>query len=184
MKKHLFTLSVIVCAIFLASCSLTKRHYTNGYYVAHNTGKSSTTKSKEQISDKGKKQSLYTTQSIYDSKSLDNPKPISFAADEVITANNKKTSDKITPVPTHKKHEGYNVAKIFQEENAKSFRVKKAKPDSLASDALSLFWIIILILLILWLVAILTGGWGLGDFVHILLVVALILLILWILRVI
>ena len=183
MKKHLFTLSLIAC-IFLASCSLTKRHYTNGYYVAHNDGKPSLTKSKEQIANKEKKQPLYTAQNIHDNKSVDNPQPIPLAADEVVAASNKNTPDKIAPAPAHKKHEGYNVPKIFQQENEKSFQAKKAKPDELVVDALSLFWIVILILLIVWLVAILTGGWGLGDFVHILLVVALILLILWILRVI
>jgi hypothetical protein len=184
MKKHLFAWSIIACAIFLASCSLTKRHYTNGYYVAHNAGKSSTAKNKEQITDKKKQQPLYSAQNIYDNSGVDNPKPISLTANEIVAANNKETPAKITPAPAYKKHEGFNVPKIFQAENAKSFQVKKADPDSLASDALSLFWIIILILLILWLVAILTGGWGLGDFVHILLVVALILLILWILRII
>jgi hypothetical protein len=183
MKKHLFTLSLIAC-IFLASCSLTKRHYTNGYYVTHNDGKPSLTKSKEQITYKEKKQSLHTAQNIYDNKSVDSPQPISLAANEAIAANNIKTPDKTAPAPAHKKHEGYNVPKIFQQENAKSFQAKKAKPDELVVDALSLFWIVILILLILWLLAILTGGWGLGEFVHILLVVALILLILWILRVI
>jgi len=184
MKKHLLTITVIACVIFLASCSLTKRHYTNGYYVGHNSGKSSINKSKEQITNKDKKQPLYAVRNLDGNRSLDNPKSISFAVDEIVAVTNKKTTNKITPITLHKRHEGYDVAKIFQKENSKSFRVKKLDPDSLAADALSLFWIIILILLILWLVAILTGGWGLGDFVHILLVVALILLILWILRII
>ncbi|ASS49304.1 MAG: hypothetical protein A3D31_03735 [Candidatus Fluviicola riflensis] len=51
-------------------------------------------------------------------------------------------------------------------------------------DGLSLFGIIILIILILWLVGAISGGWGLGGLIHILLVIALILLILWLLRII
>lgn len=53
-----------------------------------------------------------------------------------------------------------------------------------SEDGLSLFGIIILILIILWLVAVLSGGWGLGGFINILLIIALILLILWLLRII
>jgi hypothetical protein len=50
--------------------------------------------------------------------------------------------------------------------------------------ALSLIWIVILVLLILWALGLLAGGWGLGGLINILLVIALILLILWLLRII
>lgn len=50
-------------------------------------------------------------------------------------------------------------------------------------DGLSLFWIVILVLLILWALGVIGGGWGLGGLIYILLVIALILLILWLLRV-
>lgn len=53
-----------------------------------------------------------------------------------------------------------------------------------SDDGLSLFGIIILILIVLWLVGAISGGWGLGGLIHILLVLALILLILWLLRII
>ncbi|MDH4471143.1 MAG: DUF5670 family protein [Fluviicola sp.] len=53
-----------------------------------------------------------------------------------------------------------------------------------SEGGLSLFGLVILILVILWLVAVLSGGWGLGGLIHVLLIVALILLILWLLRII
>lgn len=59
----------------------------------------------------------------------------------------------------------------------------KTKPVP-ASGALSLLWIVIVVLLILWLLGLLAGGWGLGGLINLLLVVALILLILWLLRII
>jgi hypothetical protein len=52
-----------------------------------------------------------------------------------------------------------------------------------AGAALSLLWIVIVIILILWLVGILAGGFGLGGLLNILLIVALVLLILWLLRI-
>jgi cobalamin biosynthesis Mg chelatase CobN len=53
-----------------------------------------------------------------------------------------------------------------------------------SEGGLSLFGLVILILVILWLVAVLSGGWGLGGLIHVLLIIALILLILWLLRII
>ena len=61
---------------------------------------------------------------------------------------------------------------------------KQSNSARTSEDGLSLFGIVILILLILWLVGAISGGWGLGGLIHILLIVALILLILWLLRVI
>jgi len=52
-----------------------------------------------------------------------------------------------------------------------------------AGAALSLLWIVIVIILILWLVGILAGGFGLGGLLNILLIIALVLLILWLLRI-
>ncbi|MBK6834313.1 MAG: lmo0937 family membrane protein [Bacteroidetes bacterium] len=53
-----------------------------------------------------------------------------------------------------------------------------------SGDGLSLLWIVILVLLILWALGLISGGFGLGGFINILLVIALILLILWLLRII
>jgi hypothetical protein len=182
MKKHLFTFAIVVSAIFLSSCSMVKRHYTNGYYVSHSSNEI-TNKVQEPVVDKKTAPALYTVQNT--PNNVVNLKPISLAENGSISASNKQTISKNAPVVMHKKHLGYNAPKIMQtKENAKILSAKKPNPDTVVVDALSLFWIVILILLILWLVAILTGGWGLGLFVHAILLVALILLILWLLRVI
>jgi Family of unknown function (DUF5670) len=52
-----------------------------------------------------------------------------------------------------------------------------------ARDGLSLLWIVIVVILILWLIGLIAGGFGLGGLINILLIIALILLILWLLRV-
>ncbi len=67
----------------------------------------------------------------------------------------------------------------------KAEKVKeKISPPASSDDALSLLWIVIVIILILWLLGYALGGLGLGGAIHILLVIALILLILWLLGII
>jgi hypothetical protein len=61
---------------------------------------------------------------------------------------------------------------------------EKISPSASSDDALSLLWIVIVIILILWLLGFALGGLGLGGAIHILLVIALILLILWLLGII
>ncbi|HKC69125.1 MAG TPA: DUF5670 family protein [Bacteroidia bacterium] len=185
MKKHLFTFAIITCAILISSCSMMKRRYTNGYYISHSNNNPATAITQEQVNEKKNNPSLYTIKNKENNNPDYSSKPIAIAENEPISVNNQKTISKSAPAIIHKRHLGYNAEKIIlEQENTKTIKAKKSNTESLAEDALSLFWIIILILLILWLVAILTGGWGLGWTVHLLLVIALILLILWLLRII
>jgi len=64
-----------------------------------------------------------------------------------------------------------------------TFQDKKSKqtPHS-DGEALSLLWIVIVVLLILWALGLIAGEFG--GLIHLLLVIALILLILWLLRII
>jgi len=63
--------------------------------------------------------------------------------------------------------------------------VNKSNTTSLnrEHEGLSLFWIVILILLILWAIGLASGGFGIGGLINVLLVIALVLLILWLLEV-
>ena len=67
---------------------------------------------------------------------------------------------------------------IFGDNNSKQ-TIQKMLP--VREGGMSMLWIVIIIVLILWLLGYLVG---LGSFIHLLLVIALILLILWLLRVI
>jgi hypothetical protein len=61
--------------------------------------------------------------------------------------------------------------------------INKSNTASNNTDGMSLFWVVILILLIFWAVGAASGGFGLGGLINILLVIALILLILWLLQI-
>lgn len=65
----------------------------------------------------------------------------------------------------------------------KSRLKNKANLAASNDDGLSLFWVIILILLIFWAIGLASGGFGMGGLINVLLVIALILLILWLLQV-
>ncbi len=187
MKKNLFTFAstCIIASILLSSCSMTKRHYTNGYYVSHHSGKQVEAKTQEQITQKKTKPSLYTLQSAAAESNLDyNNKQNPIAENGAITASNKQTASKPQFVQKTKHHVNYIATAIPAQTKTTLSHSKKIAVETAAGDVLSLFWIVILILVILWLVALLTGGWGLGGFIYLLLVLALILLILWLLRII
>jgi len=74
----------------------------------------------------------------------------------------------------------FTLSKMNQQEVEVKNSPKHSSGDD--KDGLSLFWLIILVVLILWLLGFLIGDFG--ALIHILLVIALILLILWLLRII
>ncbi len=83
---------------------------------------------------------------------------------------------------SHKARTPIKNIKLIKKLSLKS--MKKSTPAPIVGEALSLLWIVILVLVILWLLGFITGGFGLGGLIHLLLLIALILLILWLLRII
>ena len=79
---------------------------------------------------------------------------------------------------------GYvNQYRVKQSDTMSEFK-EGVSASSADGDALSLLWVIVIVLLILWVLGYAAGGFGLGGLIHVLLVIALILLILWLLRII
>jgi hypothetical protein len=183
MKKLITYISLCLIAILLmpgcrSKMGMMKRHYSKGYYVSHSQGKNKTLAAKAE--------------------------PMQIATDEIPTVVILKTPTsnlKEQSVPTHTESimasahpaEKGNV----NPDNKTSYKsivvnnpIKEVRNTisqiGMADgerDALSLFWIIILVILILWLFGFLLGGFGLGGLINLLLVIALILLILWLLRI-
>lgn len=193
MKKliTLSTICVIACILF-SSCnsnlSITKRHYNNGYYVAYSNGKQIIPSSKE----KGETKVIETdtVDPLYSLKKQSEQNTLigysedgSIADDNDVVASNAKiqrksiSQKKIKQLLKPKaKILEYPASKI----NSPLFEGQKIKSAPHAEDGLSLFWLVIVILLILWVLGLLVGGFG--GLLHILLVLALILFILWLLR--
>jgi hypothetical protein len=200
--KNMLRLSLIciIAAGLFSSCSsnysITKRLYNKGYYVNHSKHKKSDPSIKEEKSIQAKTEdSLNSAQLIPEQRSV-------LPAEEKVLVNNTITEPKIEKKQSKEFSTAANVekkqSKTINKQNAvKPFKIEspfrnvnntlsyKTKFENNASqDALSLLWIVIAVVLILWLIGFAAGGFGLGWVIHLLLVVALILLILWLLKII
>lgn len=196
MKKliTLYLFSIVVCilvAILVTSCGsnvfIAKRHYTKGYYIEKTDGLASrgekqTTEQKTVVHHPAK-----PAYSIARDQQAETPRielqEKSVVAENATPANNNSGasgSKKITKRPSVSLNPFTNI-KTLQEIERK--HRSAVLPVDTADDGLSLFWIVIAIILIVWLIGFLAGGFGLGDFIHILLVIALVLLVLWLLRI-
>lgn len=183
-------------ALVLNSCgsslTVTKRHHNKGYYISFNKLKKSHDK---EVSDD--KLVLSDEEFTYDEIVPEENEVNTVASVEnteneyVIGSDNvvNEESNEIAPVtkknsPQIQKNEvKQSIPTVKELKKIKStiMKEKKASPTPPREDALSIFWIVILIVLLLWLLGFI---FNVGALIHLLLVVALILLILWLLGVI
>lgn len=193
--KKLFTLSIlfVLTSIFITSCkssSIMKRRYNKGYYV-HHSNKPAEPKTK--VSDQKLKEPIMVSSALPKQQeqpvALTQTKENKHVAPARITAsaehakvNRAKTSDNtvkskntLSVMPSV-----YSAKQTFQ--SVKELKTKFASGDS-GDDALSLLWIIIVILLIFYLLGFAFDEYGVGSLIHLLAVIILVLLILWLLRI-
>lgn len=196
MKNFITFLAIVMAIIFLftscgSSLTITKRHHTNGYYVSYNKmKKSESTKTNDFVKEK----ELELNQNVEFNSSLTKKEPttpISVSEDVLLL---EESSENETP--SYTEDENSEETKTVKSSIGTSEKVhqsivkikksffdqKELKSPQPREDGLSLLWIIILVVLILWALGYI-GGWG-GGLIHLLLVIALILLILWLLGII
>lgn len=184
--KQILTLLIagITGIALLTSCGTStvvmKRHYMKGYYVA---SAKSVTKPVEKMPDLEPvpmERHLYSLPETNHTRDLPGitPGAQGFARVEYVKETKQLNGTKLA---AHSKKTQKLYSLPVRKINEQAF-----KPAPLASDrdGLSLLWIVILAILILWAVGFLAGGLGLGGLIHVLLVIALVLLVLWLLRII
>lgn len=183
--KHLLKIVFLFIAagILFTACktmSVTKRHYNKGYYVSH-----SAKKSKVNVTSEAEKQ---TSASVEPLAAKVTKLPEAVTKDKELLASNVENSSVIKTRDQKVAENKIKYAGIYNNLSVKEvvknpFKLTKivAASDS-KDDALSLIWIIIVVILILYLLGLLLD-FG-GPFIHVLAVIALILLILWLLKVI
>jgi hypothetical protein len=196
MKKLLqIILITMLTGCMLSSCmSVAKRRYTNGYYISHTAGKHATKKQNSDISlkaDKMEKTQPKLNEEI--AKEVKVPEQDHQIAESAIHAANELGNEQYRKQKSveKKKEFVYNayanhvdkIIRIGSHSKLKESIEKKMRSSHSADDVLSLFWIVILIILLVYLIGLLFEGFGLGWAIHLILLVALILLILWLLRV-
>ena len=193
--KKLISYSIVftLVGIYFSSCttlSVNKRRYNKGYHISY-------TKARQSVKANEKTETLavqtksvspfYILKDITDSRPIiNNLNQVKSHKDLGVVASNDKQKKNVVlkknilPILNYKRVSLENTSAQIQNVYHK---LKKSDRDSGDGDGLSLFWIVILVLLILWAVGLLAGGFGIGGLINILLVIALILLILWLLKI-
>lgn len=205
MKSFFNVLILLAPACFFFSCnnstgvSLTKRHYRNGYNVEmagkikndnHHMVTNEFTKPEKQKSE----QPEYASIRVSDERDINNNH---YSLNSGIKKNDAKVVLKnMDQKSKNSSPSNKNVSKILTNTGkfiskipfASKIILPKIKatnhPNAAANDGGNLVWTIIGVLLVLWLLSLLTGGWGLGGLIYLFLVVALVLILLRLLRVI
>ncbi len=187
-----FSAILLTASAFFSSCSsnlaITKRHYTSGFYVDYSKGNKTIAPNKATLPTAAAPiiaVPVVTNNPVANSKELvKNTSPLAIV-------NIKKMLPKIHVLPVAKQANATSSGSTITPASESSPIVSESpKMNTGISDdggehaALSLLWLVIVIILILWLVGLLAGGFGLGGLINLLLVVALILLVLWLLRII
>jgi hypothetical protein len=76
----------------------------------------------------------------------------------------------------------FSLPKIKQTVKASADKIVNPEAGALGT-VLSLFWIVIVALLVVYIVGLVLNGYGFGSLIHILLIVILLLAVLWLLKV-
>ena len=191
--KKLLSYSAVCASVALlfASCSnlsITKRHYNSGYYIDYGKGtqsvsvpvkddKTSNTVAQLPVSPEPK-----TAANVVASQ----PNAPATVAGNTVKQAQKATAPKVVVQKSAMSKIEHKQAS-FEHIIAPDKTVLNESPTNVRDDdggrALSLLWLVIVVILIVWLIGILAGGFGLGGLINLLLLIALILLILWLLRI-
>lgn len=191
MKKITYSLFLFAAtAMLLASCStqlsnvsVTKRHYRSGYYVDMGNAKHKT----EIASQKTIVPAIETVpvSQVKEANNVSESTPIitTTASGTIASKKNKQDIPKELIASSHKHSASGSLTQLPVPNTVKELKniqvISNILSESKSNDHNhSLLWTIIVILLILWLISFLMGGWGLGGLLNLLLVIALILIIL------
>lgn len=196
---------LIACSALLfygcgASKSFKQKHYNNRYYVGITKKEAVEDKEEQGVKDnfESEKEEIVDLESPianYNNKQgVDSKGQIISIIDESVI-----TDPIISIEQTSTFYSSANILGLVLQQDSRNFKSnhiysfiknKKGrqktviKPASGDRDSLSLLWIVILVILILWAIGWGFGGFGLGGLIHVLALIALILLILWLLRII
>lgn len=185
MKKSLLILSIILLVISCSSRNqFHRKQYNNRYYISM----SKTKKLKKNDHAQDNNLSEIKSENLI-SDTVEHYK-FSFLNDSSITIeipDNPKNKNNLNETMGKKTYVS-SLSDSTLRGNEFSLKYnewaqKKITKPSMFSDenTLSLFWIVVVIILIIWVIGAFTGGFGIGGAIHLLLILALILLILWLL---
>jgi hypothetical protein len=181
MRKLVTYISLCLIAVLLlpackSKLGITKRHYLKGYHVSHSkpTHNTIVVKAKERIIEAER---IETVRGLHIASQSNCANAAEVNPVQNLVASSASYKMHFTSKPAYKDISVNSPAKDWNKITS------KLGSGDHEGHGHSLFWIVIMVILILWLLGFLLGGIGLGGLIHILLVIALILFILWLLRV-
>jgi hypothetical protein len=186
--KHVLKVTVfaVLTGFILASCSglsVMKRRYTKGFFVEHR-GKPAKEKSSVAQTPVAKQEPVekVATQAIRHETPRYTPQAEvkkQHLAQRVTARAGKPVKNNVSPSMTR------DIVDLTLKHPVKAIdkTIGLLKNGATSDDALSLLWIVIVVILIIYLVGLLLD-WGGGGLIHLLGVIALVLLILWLLKII
>ena len=187
MKKLIQLLVVVLIAGFvLPSCnsslSITKRRYNKGYYV-HHSGKHQVKKQQNDVA-RNETKAAPSQEEFRAIEFVKRPgeNALSPEKKEVITAAASKAQTYTREQKKEMRAEAVDLAVKHPVKAIKRVGELTSKQDS-GDKALSLLWVVVVVLLIVYLLGILLNWAGGAGWIHILAIIALVLLILWLLRI-
>ena len=190
MKKFIKAISLlIILSIGLFSCktaSVMKRHYNKGYYVSkkHTPAGTKAAETTAGVKTTPTSPVIEPAESVANITSPEPKKDVVVKDGPAVEKSKTKRSALKENFPSVAN--SFSGPKdVFKGVASMPKDVKKLLTgDDVARDALSLLWILILVLLIVYVIGLILDLFGLGPVFHILGIIVLILLILWLLRVI
>lgn len=196
MNKKLHQLIVLMSLLIIASScnslnrvTIVKRHYSKGNYVSISKKQKPyvyhAPLKKEAIINvpvaaESKEESSSVKQEMVIASSNNSNENLSHTSvlDKINSGVSPEKDEQLAPADTKIKHKFKGLNKF---KKANSLLQNKSLHDDEGLIG-SLLWLIIVVLLIVWLLALATGGWGLGGLIHVLALIALVLLIIWLIR--
>jgi Flp pilus assembly protein TadB len=185
--KKLIQLTVIFLlgGFIFSSCSsnlsITKRRYNKGYFVHHNSGKHHVKKENDRksndkvaVNEQEKLRAVeYVKRTPEAEVTTETKQPVTAAATKPQTfSKEQKKEMRAQTVNMVVKHPVKAIKRVGE----------LTKQDS-GDRALSLLWVVVVVILIVYLLGLLLDWGGGGNLIHILGIIALVLLILWLLRI-
>jgi hypothetical protein len=179
-QRRLLPFVLITVFLFSAcnsSLSITKRRYTKGYYIHHPSAPNAL--ATENLLKKNHKQTATTKEQNTVAAenealaSITGPQSPAAASPQKSRTTNAKTPER-SLAPSE-----------FITQPVKSFTAlkKQIEAHSAVGEALSLLWLLVVILLVVYIAGLLFDNFGAGWIIHLLLVAALVMFILWLLRI-
>jgi hypothetical protein len=197
MKNLVQLLAVILLAAFvLPSCnsslSITKRRYNKGYFVHHNGGSHHLKRSASSAV-----AAAASTREAAKQQPATKPAEVFHATDFVKVPAQAEPAVRKNDILTASAHSAKSLSKAEKKdlraqavELAVKHPVKAIKKvgqlskDATGDKALSMLWVLIVVILVIYLIGLLLGWAGDNQLFHLLGLIALVLLILWLLRII